>query len=132
MVYYTVWLQIIVANWTQWDYLYSVRLLTTFLTLSMCTNLHKTAIATTYMRKKEEEKKNSAECLTAGLKGRGVQEGWTSYKNEILKSWRQKGRPFLCAKRWGGWEEDQPGWTQSFFWNSGRKTEFMTFGIRGW
>lgn len=48
----------------------------------MCTNLHKTAIATTYMRKKEEEKKNSAECLTAGLKGRGVQEGWTSYKNE--------------------------------------------------
>lgn len=32
-----------------------------------------------------------------------------------------RSRLSLCAKRWAGGEEDQPGWTVSFCWNSGKK-----------
>lgn len=33
-----------------------------------------------------------------------------------------------CPKRWSDGEEDQPGWPESFFWNSGRQEDFVTFG----
>lgn len=60
----------------------------------------------------------------AVLKGKGAHDGWTVFKNEIL---RHRNKLFLCAKRQVS--EDSLA-EQRFSRNPGRKGEFITLGRR--
>lgn len=55
------------------------------------------------------------------LEGRGVQEGCTSFRKEILKVQEQL---VPMSQEMSRQEENQPGWTESFDWNSGEKESF--------
>ena len=56
------------------------------------------------------------------LKGKGLQEGWTLLKEEVL---RHRNRLSQYATSWTGGEDDRPGWTGSCCWDS------TTYGRKG-
>ncbi|KAF1425232.1 hypothetical protein FQV24_0000448, partial [Spheniscus mendiculus] len=64
----------------------------------------------------------------AVLKGKGVQEGWTFFKKEILKA-QEQAVP-ICQKMR---QQGRPAWMNRELWLELRrkKREFMTFGRRG-
>ncbi|KAK4820378.1 hypothetical protein QYF61_025454 [Mycteria americana] len=67
--------------------------------------------------------------LDAVLKGKGVQEGWTFFKKEILKAQEQAVPMCRKTSQWGR----RAAWLNRELWVELRekKGEFMTFGRRG-
>jgi len=68
------------------------------------------------------------DCWEAVLKRKGVQEGWTFFKKEILKVQEQAVPMHQKMSQVGG----RLAWlNREFDWNSGKNGEFMNFGRRG-